>query len=121
MAQARLLSDFLDHCHDARNKLFNFLNLRLEGKDWRTLADQLGLFGWREIQLIEQRERNPCEYVLRHHLTLRPQMTLFELYEILRTMQREDVMELIEKYLRIGTTRLLLLSICKLLPSVSPL
>ncbi|XP_065837327.1 mucosa-associated lymphoid tissue lymphoma translocation protein 1 homolog [Oscarella lobularis] len=101
MAQARLLSDFLDHCHDARNKLFNFLNLRLEGKDWRTLADHLGLFGWREIQLIEQRERNPCEYVLRHHLTLHPQMTLFELYEILRTMQREDVMEVIEKYLRI--------------------
>lgn len=94
----RLLSDFLSYCYDERQALFRKLDLRMDGKDWKSVAGKLG-FKWQDVLLIDQKEREPSAHVLHEHAVGHPKTTLSELCDILSDLGREDAVDILQPLL----------------------
>ncbi|XP_062510572.1 uncharacterized protein LOC134186593 [Corticium candelabrum] len=94
-SQRLLLSDFLSHYNDERQQLCRLLDLKMDGKDWRSVAGNLG-FTWTDVMLIDQKEREPTAQVLLRYSMENSKATVFDLHTILRKLSREDAMDVLE-------------------------
>ena len=94
----RLLSEFLNDCHYERQELCRKLDLRMDSKDWKTLAGHLKI-SWQDVLLIEQKEREPSAHLLLRYSMEHSKATLVDLLTLLEEMGRDDAVDILEPLL----------------------